>query len=306
MNLPQHIRQYYFDNFVDLLQDKQFHFADRLTSWNDDTNAKHQLDLLRSYMIPNEQSCVPLLRNLVETPPQAKINAVTSRLQYLEKYPQLRGLMLGLFRVRHLLHDYDIDCRSDFLTLYPYELLDTLATQLLDDPEALKFLSTYAVNYLYLLEHILYRRNTSAINPTLFYELSARYDENIPEHVQLLIYLYTHCIIGETNFYKQGILSERKETYNAMIAHLEQVISDQYDNINLDNKLEFLVCCRILRYNTGLFERIYRECDRSISSEGYFLVDRHNNFKQSDKKSFADSEHRNVLFIMSSSPYHKT
>jgi hypothetical protein len=88
-----------------------------------------------------------------------------------------------------------------------------------------------------------------------------------------------------------------------MLRRLETVIRKQFDMINLDNKLEFLVCCRILNYETDLFDRIYRECEGSISPHGTYLVDTLNSSKNTTKASLDGSEHRNVLFIMSTEPY---
>jgi hypothetical protein len=88
-----------------------------------------------------------------------------------------------------------------------------------------------------------------------------------------------------------------------MLARLEQIITEYFPHISLDNKLEFLVCARICSYQTPLFERIYIECEASLSPEGIFLVDTLNDNRLAGTKTFAGSEHRNVLFIMSGSPY---
>ncbi|MCA9332028.1 hypothetical protein KC968_03760 [Candidatus Saccharibacteria bacterium] len=302
MNLNDRVLRYYTDNFDTLPIDKQFHFATRLDAWQNLPFAHDKLNKMRSYVFP-DQDVKASLANLLNNPPEGKINAVGLRQSYFSKYPDLRPLMLVLFRVRHLRDIYDINVIDTLLDLVPEHRLDALASQLLGDSDALCILSTYAINYLYLLRHILFPSENNMIDIEKLYEVSRATPANTPAEIQLQIYFYTHCIIGESNFYKWPIRSEHSKIYMEMIADLEKLITNNFEDINLDNKLEFLVCCRIMGYTPALAEEIYQECSQSISKDGVFLVDRLNNLRQSDKTSFADSEHRNVLFIMSHSAY---
>ena len=304
MDLSQKVRHYYLEHFQELPFDKQFHFATRLHSWNGDAECSELLQTLRPFVVKDEEELRKDLEQLIHQPPTAKINAAAAREQYFERYPDLRGLMLALFRVRHLLSIYDIDARATLLELYPIDKLRSLADAIRNDDDALRVLSTYAINYLYLVDHILYPEGGTPPPVERFYQLADVYDTSEPEQVQLMIYFYTHCIIGESNFYEREITGEQHAVYTKMLVRLESLIVDNYNSINLDNKLEFLVCCRILGYETSLFDKVSAECEQSISSEGMFLIDTHNAFAQSNKTSFSDSEHRNVLFIMSQIPYH--
>lgn len=84
-----------------------------------------------------------------------------------------------------------------------------------------------------------------------------------------------------------------------MLKISEEIIKKRYFEINIDNKVEFLVCARILDYKTDLSEIIYSECVNSLSDLGNYLIDRHNTYKDvKSKNSFIQSEHRNVLFLM--------
>ncbi|MET1033374.1 MAG: hypothetical protein ABWX94_02655, partial [Candidatus Saccharimonadales bacterium] len=115
---------------------------------------------------------------------------------------------------------------------------------------------------------------------------------------------YTHCIIGESNFYTRTIPDYAASIYRDMLTSLEVLITEHFDDINLDNKLEFLVCCRICSYETDLFDRIYEECSKSLSPNGTYLIDTHNGHTaQQNRTSLQASEHRNVLFLLSCSPY---
>lgn len=302
MQLISDIRQYYIDQFTALPADKQFHFATRLSAWQSLPFCAQHLDTVKPSYVKSSKEITRDLSNLLTNPPAAKINAAAARQPYFDKYPDLRGLMLALFRTRHLLAVYNYDARPLLLNLYPLERMQALCDQLLDDTEALKVLSTYAINYLYLVDSILFPVEERPLPVATFTELGTTYDTTKPEHVQLMIYFYTHCIIGASNFYTTPILQSFEE-YRAMLATLEQLIGQHFSTINLDNKFEFLVCCRIIGFNSSLYDRIYDEAARSVSQDGTFVIDRHNAHKQSNKTSFADSEHRNVLLIMSATAY---
>lgn len=304
MNLADKITDYYKEHFYELNPDKQFHFATRLKAWDEDEFSTNFLKTRTDISRYGDLGAIKQdLEDLINNPPSAKINAAQARQQYFDKYPELRGRMLALFRVRHLLTHYDIDARPALLEVCSLEGLCTLSNDLIKDTEALKTLSTYAINYIYLLHFVLFPDLIlSEELAKKIYDLGDSYDLDSAEQIQLLIYLYTHCIIGAANFYARPVTKDR-DTYTDMLKKLEKVIEHSFGSINLDNKLEFLVCCRIMGYSTNLFERIYAECQTSLSPEGTFVIDTHNSFAQSNKTSFSDSEHRNVLLIMSASTY---
>jgi hypothetical protein len=153
---------------------------------------------------------------------------------------------------------------------------------------------------MYLLDHLFPGKASGRIDPNKLYLLGDGYDLSQFEHLRLLIYLYTHCIIADTNYYYQVINPVRKESYLQMLARLETIIHDNYKRISLDNKLEFLVCSRICKFKTDLSLMINEECEASVSQLGTFLVDTQNDFAHlSTKKTLETSEHRNVLYIMS-------
>ena len=56
MQFIDNVRRYYFDNFADLSPDKQFHFASRLYSWNQDSQAHGKLGALQSFLLPSNDS----------------------------------------------------------------------------------------------------------------------------------------------------------------------------------------------------------------------------------------------------------
>jgi hypothetical protein len=304
MQLANDISDYYKKHFSKVSGDKQFHFATRLGAWNSDSFCLEALEARGDIARGGDLAAIKQdLKELIDNPPNAKINAASTREQYFATYPELRGRMLALFRVRHLLAHYSVDARATLLEVCPFDELATLSDTLVKDDEALKVLSTYAINYIYLLHFVLFpdRPEPAGIAEKI-YSLGDSYDLSSPEQIQLLIYLYTHCIIGEANFYARPVERDR-DIYTAMLEKLNRIIEQNFDMINLDNKLEFLVCTRIMSFETPLFGRIYKECEGSISRDGTFVVDTLNLFRQSNKTSLSDSEHRNVLLIMSATRY---
>ena len=306
MSLAHEIEAYYLAHLDELTPDKRFHFASRLAAWDNDPAARELLAHFQPEYVKTSDEMLADIRELLEQPPAAKINALAERQPFFDAYPELRGRILAMFRVRHLRDIYGIDLTQEFFTLVSKDELHAMADRLEADKAAIKVLSTYAINYLFLVRRILYPQDgsdlTTLISTAL--ELGRHYDARNPTDIQLLIYLYTHCIIGAVNFYHDEIVQSEREPYLTMLRQLETVIDQSFEAVNLDNKFEFLVCCRMLRYDTPLFIRIHDEAARSVSPNGNFVVDTWNHNAQSDKVSLSDSEHRNVLFIMSTRPYH--
>lgn len=305
MVLAKEVKQYYIEHFSELDEDKRFHFVTRLYGWNRDEQAKQILERMESSFVGDPSSIQRTLSDLLRHPPEAKINAITERQPYFDKYPELRGRIFALFRARHLRDVYGVDVREELLSVVSMAELERMADELSSDHSAVRTLSTYAINYLYLVRQILFGTPQSMSDFLRSIEkIASGYDRTSPTDVQLLIYLYTHCIIGASNFYLQPVPANHKDDYVRMVEELEPLIDAMFDHINLDNKFEYLVCCRILGYKTQLFERVFEEASRSVSPEGTFVIDTHNDNRQGTKTSLSDSEHRNVLFIMSTLPYH--
>ena len=305
MKLDAIIRDYYFAHFDEMPFDKRFHFVSRLAAWNNDSQAIEKLESYRLKLAPTREAALEQVFHLYHSPPAMHINSLAARQPYFDTYPELQGLDLALFRLRHLKTIYGIDIVEEFNQVYPVEKLRHIADSLEQDEDALRILSTFAINYIFLTRYILYPSASSVDFVKHVHTIASTVTHKTPEQIQLLIYLYTHCIICDTNFYAQPVCFENVDTFMTMLTELEQIIIDNYSNIHLDNKFEFLVCCRIMDYRPQavLTNRIYTEAEQSLSNKGDFLIDRHNSFPQQKKVTFSTSEHRNVLFIMSQSAY---
>ena len=301
MILSSKIKNYYYQNLTLLPLDKQFHFATRMAAWDGDAEAYNLLRSLRETIVETEDLSETFAR-IISTPQTGRRNAHELRQPFFEKYPILYGTHAALFRLRHLESVYGIDARNEFFAVSDKTELDALYVALSQDPEALRILSTFAINFMYLYKKIALQ-SPEPVDANLFLQAGTGYDLSDMLNLQLKIYLYTHCIIGDSNFYTEQIPTANIDTYHAMLSELEQLIADNFDSINLDNKLEYLVSCRIVGFESNLYDSIDAECQKSLSPEGDFVIDMHNKNLQEDKTSFDKSEHRNVLYIMSANPY---
>jgi hypothetical protein len=302
--LAQDVLTYYFTHAGELSREKQFHLGNRLSTWCNDARANSLLASCRDWYVPSPITDETLQQSLAAAAQQAiagmqHIVAFELRKPFFDRYPALITLEAELFHVRHMRELFDVDATAAFAARHPAAELQQLERGLLADPEALRALSTWAINFIYL-----YRRNflhdEQGIDASALYEIGEQSNISEPEQLRLLIYLYTHCVIAESNFYARPLPTANLPVYTKMLARLETLLGGRLEETSLDTKLEFLVCCRLAGYQTKLNDAIYAECRESISPGGTFLVDTHNIFAgNAHKQMFEASEHRNVLFALS-------
>jgi len=305
-NLSNSILQYYLKHFRKMPYDKQFHFASRIYLWNQDAVLKQYLfGELRAEFTAQENPAAALQAIVDRTKAEkshGSKNAALLRQPYFERYPLLKMYASLLFRVTFLETIYGIDARPALSAFVSDAELADYEQQLLADDDALAILSTHAINFLYLYRRVV-KRDETGFDPAQFLELGrTHYDRTQRIHLQLLIYLYTHCILGESKFYYR-VPAQHRDTYLAMLDEIEQLLRDHFVDINLDNKFEYLACCRLLGVTSPLESDIWGEAGRSVSEDGTFLVDRHNRNPQITNNNLDLSEHRNVLFILANQPF---
>lgn len=301
-SLRYKVKNYYLDNADKLSQSTRFHLGTRLAAWTGDTRALGIVAAQRIVLTDNDGDLKSVFKELLSSPLSTGVNAANEREQYFQKYPTLRNTLYAMFRARHLLTVYGIDARKELAQVIPIEELLTLENALWKDIPAIKTLSTYAINYIYLMDVLF--RETPKTDIAEFFKIGETCETNEPAQLQLLIYLYTHCIIGETNFYSQIINEERLTTCIKMLQKIELLLAPRMEDMTLDTKLEFLVCTKICSYTSLLEKSINDECEKSLSDNGVFLIDKLNKWSKIGRKiSFEESEHRNALYIMSGSAY---
>ncbi len=301
--LPEVIKKEYADQLHNL-NGKKFHFLSRLFLWTGEEYYQRQLlDLQKEYIGETETEYRATLRKISLAQPTSGSRALSKhdRLRYFQKYPRLEMLLGLLFKVLFVEKIYGINIRPLIKEIVADEELVQLKQSLENDIEALHILSTHAINYLYLLEFYL-ETEVGAANPRRYLEIGDTCKDN-PIHLK--IYFFTHCIIGASKFYSEKIPPKDLVIYTEMLDAIATLIERHYQEISLDNKFEFLVCARICGITPSLEARIIREAVASLSPDGNFLIDKFNTQATKGKNNFVTAEHRNVLFIMSQTPWQR-
>ncbi len=209
MTLTQEIRQYYLKNLNLLNIDKRFHFASRLAAWEDSAEATTILKGLKNYILNNDVRVV--LKNILDSQ-AGNVYGKDLRKEYFEKYPNLFGIHNALFRLRHLKEIYGIDAREELLNLVSQNELELLYTKLINDTAALRILSRFAIDYIFLYEILFGAKKR--LDPALILRQKDRYKLSDSTQLHLFIYLFTHCIIADSNFYIRNVPKNRLSIFN--------------------------------------------------------------------------------------------
>lgn len=290
---------------IHVLMDKQFHFLSRMYLWTSESSFKDTLDVLRKeYIGISTDDIQKKLREIYARTPEHgdRMVAKEARQTYFKKYPHLESSLNLLFKNLFVHEIYGEDIRMHIHSLVSDDELLRLKSALENDPEAMRILSTHAINYLYMLDAYM-DTEASKVDPEKYFRIGTSYPEN---SFELQIYFLTHCIIGASRFYSSTIKKEHLPVYTQMLTSIEKIIKNHFKSISLDNKFEFLVCAKICGYTSAVEKNILSEADQSLSPDGNFLIDTHNSKASPDERNdFVGAEHRNVLYIMSQTPFHR-
>jgi len=297
MDLRQQIESYYFEHFGELAPDKQFHYASRLASWRKNPRAYKAIADLEDYMT-NGGNIDSALKDVLASRIK-NIYAKQERQVYFDKYKSLFGLHNAFFRIRHLKEFYGLDARDVLLKLVDYQELENLYNDLAGDQAALRILSRFAVDYLYLFEQLF---DHPRLDPGLIYSQKEHYDLTDPVQRHLFIYLFTHAIIADSNFYQRLIPPDQVALYTDMLKELENLFQDGSD-YKMDTKFEFLVACRLCGYGSSLFGSFEAQAAASLDPSSSYIIEPSADSPNEGINDFNRSEHRNVLFVMSGSAY---
>lgn len=294
------VLQTYTARFGELSKRGQFHFASRLHLWHQLPEASAWLAILRPNFTANDQPLQALAQLMTEPLPILKQTA-DLRNPYFTRYPQLRSYERIMFRLLFLHTVYGFDSRQYLYKILPKETVLELYQALLADREALSKLSSYAINFLYLVDRFGHQDDASAIQPRQLLGLAqTEFTSDSPLERQLECYFYTHCILAETLFYYRALPAHSRNYYLAMLEIVEVTIENYFETTRLDICYEFLVCCRILNYKSQLEDSILARTEQSMHAEGFIAEPLANTARPS---TLQNSEHRNVLFILSQLPY---
>ena len=297
----------FYNNNLQYLRDKKFHFLSRLFLWTKNSFYKKNLDDMREWYVGKDmEELRKILNNLYskKNKPGERMKFRELRLKYFEKYPKLQNHLSLLFRSSFAKHLYDIEAKPLIEKIVSDDELLDLKSKLENDSEALRVLSTHAINFLYMSREYLGEDNAK-INIESLYEIGKTYSKQShgEKFTILQSYFYTHCIIGASGFYSHNIPDNELPTYHKMLDFIDTLIINDNATIPLDNKLEFLVCAKLCGHTAKTQEKIMSEAKKSLSPGGNYIIDTINtNAHKGIRKGFSESEHRNVLFLMASLP----
>ncbi len=181
------------------------------------------------------------------------------------------------------------------------DLLRSTHQALLSDPTSLFTLSTPAVNFLYLCDYFFAVEDPSfRIDPSKLLDI-AQAETVLGEDNDrdARIYFCTHAIIGASAFYSRPVSPDAIPLYHEMLAHTERTILADYVHASLDHKCEFIVCAKIIGYESVLYHTILHEVRASFSTHGNYVTNVHNTYSNNVTHDTADGmEHTNVLAVM--------
>jgi len=296
------VKEYFMQHQEELSFEKQFHFHSRLWLWEGNTESETWLrQHMTTYIGSSPEETSKKINSLIQNTNnlfrhKEKYDGI--RILPLEKYPHIMGYVKALAVCLHTKNIYGITISIP--TAHDL-IMGEYYTMLTQNPRDLAILSTIGVNFLYMYRIIVKKgMNSELILPEYMLKItSEQYKNNNHNELLLQLYLITHSIIGETNFYRKPI--ENYHTiYKEMAIYAEKKIKENYSSITLDIKFEFLVCCILCKHDTFLQDQIHAESEISFSHLGKFLVD---SLSKKNQDNIPASEHRNVLFIMSTLKY---
>ncbi len=299
----------YYKKHIRFFNSESFHFSSRMWLWCGDNWSRKTLDDLREWYIGKDDKQIEdTLKSILSgsSMPSAVNQDRAYRAKSFAQYPQLPAYNAILFKTIFCDNIYDLDIREVVNKVISDQQFLELYEQLSSDHDSIRLLSTHAVNYFYLLDNYFKEDEVKLaklrITEDKFIDLLPGYhrleNEGVINHqtsLKLQVYLLTHAIIGQSRFYANNIKDHK---YAQICQGIEKIISENYSDISLDNKFEFLVCTELCGYKTGLSSIIKSEAEHSLSWAGNFLVDSKEKVG-STTHCLRSSEHRNVLYLMS-------
>jgi hypothetical protein len=295
------VNKYYWDNF-DYLGDSRFHFASRMHLFLESKNGKRALGKLqKEYIGLSDEETKSKVKELFESNNiSSSANEKELRLPLFEKYPMLRTYNRLLFKILFADTIYGKDLRPMAGKYSDKNEMIALKKRLDNNDRDMAILATHGINFIYNLENYLFRnsRKSGFVDPQRYYQLAKNaYVGKLKDKHNLRVYLLTHCILGESRFYSRKI-TRNKNIYLQMIGLTEEIIRENYFDVNLDNKLEFLVCAKILNYKSDLAKIIFSEAQRSLCGGNYLADACNKDVSLKNKNGFKTAEHRNVLYLL--------
>ncbi len=292
---------HWYESNIEYLPSVAFHWWSRKYLWTLDASAKQHLEQLRSAVVGRSSNIEDHFRSIINHSSTSK-KSPSSRTPILAKYPKLITIQSILAKTLFASTIYETDVRATALAVIGQERLQTLWHDLQADEHELLLLSTSAINPLYFIANLFGEIFPCELDPAVFVRALERGVTAVDVYKpRALVYFATHAVIGASKFYSSPIIKHRA-AYERLLELAEQVIEQHGDAVPLDAKLEFLVAHRVLGTSSILAASILDSASASTSPHGVFVADSH---KAQGANTFK-AEHRNILFVMASTPWVKS
>lgn len=306
----QLVREYY-DDYVDYVPNKKFHYYSRLYLWNGDKTAYKELKTLQAeYIGKTPDQIRKRLDKIVNNQFEPYSSRIDDRKQKMTEYKELRRYNAILFKVLFAETIYGLDIRKYVKELNLDQQMKQMYEDLKKDKKATCVIATRVINFMYLLPYYLSDdtgftkqsiSNEEMLDTVLGLDDLVLDNTSADEKLRLKMYVMSHIIICASNFYAHKV---KDNSSRKILEIFEHELRNNYFQATLDQKLEFLVCGRLCEFYSDLKPLILNEAEYSLSSHGNYLIDTYTNAKNtpSSNDRLDKAEHRNVLYLMSSSP----
>ncbi len=298
-SLYRKVENYYWSNLEFLSPKKRAHFLVRQYLWFGNKDIKNHPTLRRLYP-DNLEEMKRLVKGYLAQAGlfwKEIVGIHPFRWPVVKKYPWLGAYNKIFFTLLFSRHLYGLKS-EEVLNLLDEKLIRRYLDRLVAHPEELFVLSSRGVDFIFL-NRLFFPRIVKFDSESLLQLRKVKLSNlTLQEHLVSEFYLLAHAIINASLFYAQPIKTEA-QLYLKIIRRLEELISNNFSQMSLDQKLEFLVACRLLNYSSHLEKIILNQAQDSISPFGCYLVDKYNSWAGRQQLTDLDgSEHRNILYLM--------
>lgn len=305
----QLVREYY-DNHINDVPNKKFHYYSRLYLWAGDDIADKELKALQEEYIGKTSDQIrkrlDKINNNYFEPYSSRID---DRKQKITEYEELRRYNSILFKVLFAETIYGLDIRKYVKELNLDKQMIQMYKDLKKDKKAICVIATRVINFMYLLPYYLSDDPEffgQAVSTEEILDTVLKFDDFVPEGIssderlRLKMYVMSHVIICASHFYAHKV---KDNSSRKIMEIFEHELRNNYFQATLDQKLEFLVCGRLCEFYSDLRPVIINEAKYSLSSHGNYLIDVHTSAKNtpSSNDRLDKAEHRNALYLMATS-----
>ncbi len=298
-SLYRKVESYYWSNLEFISPEKQAHFLIRQYLWFGNKDVKNHPTLRRLYP-DNLEEMERLVKGYLAQPElfwKEVVGIHPFRWPVIKKYPWLGAYNKIFFTLLFSHHLYGLKS-EEVLSLLDKKLIRRYLDRLAAHPEELFILSSRGIDFIFL-SRFFFPKIVKFDGKSLLQLKKVKLGNlTLQEHLVSEFYLLAHAVINASLFYAQPIKT-KTQLYLKIIRRLEELISNNFSQMSLDQKLEFLVACRLLNYSSHLEDVILNQAQDSISPFGCYLVDKYNSWAGRQQLTDLDgSEHRNILYLM--------